>query len=62
MAIVNNQGYLTRKGSNRVWWMIRTLCPKKHLNYGVVDGIRIIRFPKEMIGKKVAFKVIIIED
>jgi hypothetical protein len=60
MTTVDNAGYLTRstaKGSRRNWFMV-----KPTGKYSCLVPIGTITFPKHMVGKRVRFKVEVIED
>jgi len=73
MAYINKQGYLERnpkagrknpngKASKRNWWFVVALSYKDHNKlYGRVE-IHSVHFPEHMIGKKVRFKMEIIEE
>ena len=52
-------GYLYHSHSNRSWWLVKYSSPNKGYIYW---GKKIIWIPKEYIGKKLRFKVEVVED
>ena len=66
MTTINEQGYLTRNRnrnrnvsegkSPRDWWLVKTGGHSGYANLGRVT------LPKKMVGKKVRFKVEVVED
>ena len=54
MAIIHNN-YLARKSNNRNWWLV------KQGNYHGIIYFGKIYLPKELIGKRLKFKVELID-
>lgn len=57
MTKINNEGYITRNYNKRNWWLIKNAST----NRGYVD-LGIIHTPKHLIGKKIRFKIEIIQE
>lgn len=60
MVGIDNCGYLKRKttkGSSRNWWLVKY----NSKNAGFIT-LHTVMFPKHLIGKRVRFKVEVIED
>lgn len=56
MVIVNRQGYLqTRK--KKYWWLVKSNTVK----YGVIN-LKHVYLPQKYMGKKVCFKVEVLEE
>jgi len=72
MATIDEHGYLIRKvqckgkncnssGTTRNWWLIKEYFNRKR-NHIFASIILSIRIPEKYIGKKVRFKIEVIED
>ena len=53
---INNNGYITRKDSNRIEFLV------KSYNYSATVHIGNVSLPKNMIGRRVVFKMEIVPE
>lgn len=58
MVKINNQGYLERRNTKLTWYLVRQndkgMAGRVELNY--------VSFPPHLVGRRVRFKVEVIED
>ena len=66
MVRVNKYGYLTRrvsKGVDRNWWLVKYAHGEDRGNSGSISLCGpSITMPKELVGKKVRFKVEVLDE
>lgn len=61
MAKINSAGYLYKRTNRKVdrdWWLIKASKPQRTGIVSLTD----VRFPFHLVGKKVKFKIEVIED
>ena len=62
MVKLNEQNYLQRTGSKRIWWLVKhstnPACKKGLIHIGKAQ----IHLPESLIGKRIMFKMEMLED